>query len=558
EKEVGTVNTDLVAGVYDFVLTKGEIQRVRSKQDRITGDLLSYDDETVEIEGYGKIAHAGKIPVYQTYGEVMEKSISDVVLGNMEVEYITGENQVCAILIGQPASIENIRVLLLGADGGKLRSDVYLKCTAQTSLSCGERQEILAEGSLLHVTDYLSDTAQSGDSVKQMTNVAEDADSPAATPAAIQRNPSLILSPDTAEGQIIICDETGNALSNGYYGTMEIRRYEEGYTLVNQLPLETYLCAVVPSEMPSNYEPEALKAQAICARSYAYIQLLQADLRAYGAHINDSTSYQVYNKIAPTDQSVTAVYETAGKILTYQEDVIEAFYFSTSMGYTDTAEIWNVEDEAEYGYLKQVCLNTSSTERKLSDEAAFLEYITKPATGYDSDIKYYRWTAEADYSQKSDVIRDILESRRAVLDKNIQYYNSKQTKLLDSMKGMGALKSISAAERSDAGAILTLKLTYQKGIVLVKNEYNIRKILGCGVTEITYQDGSKATDVSMLPSSFCALTSQADGSMLIHGGGYGHGLGMSQNGANGMAKSGMKCEDILQYFYNNIKIEQME
>ena len=527
EKEIGAVNNDLIAGVYDFALLSGEIRTVRSKQDRITGDLLSYDDTTVEIEGYGKISHAGKIPVYQTYGDIVEKSIFDVVLGNMQVEYITGENQVCAILIEQPANIKNIRVLLLNEDGDKFRSDVYLKCTTQNAINCGKWNETLAEGSLLHVTDYIS---------------AENTD-------------SLILTPSTADGQVFICDESGNALSNGYYGTMEVRKYEEGYTLVNQLPLETYLCAVVPSEMPSTYEPEALKAQAICARSYAYIQLLRADLRAYGAHIDDSTAYQVYNKIAPTEQSMIAVYETAGKVLTYQEDVVEAFYFSTSMGYTDTEEIWNVENE--YGYLKQACLNTPPSEGELSDETAFGEYIKKSVLGYDSDIKYYRWTAVADYSKKTAAIREILESRRAVSEINIQFYNTNQTKSMDSMKSMGALKSISVAERSDSGAILTLKLTYKKGIVLVKNEYNIRKILGCGVTKITYQDGSENTNVSLLPSSFCTITSQEDGTMLLQGGGYGHGLGMSQNGANGMAKAGMKCEDILQYFYHDIKIEFM-
>lgn len=62
---------------------------------------------------------------------------------------------------------------------------------------------------------------------------------------------------------------------------MEVRRYEEGYTVVNSVPFETYLTAVVPSEMPSTYEKEALKAQAVCARSYAYIQLMRADLAAF-------------------------------------------------------------------------------------------------------------------------------------------------------------------------------------------------------------------------------------------------------------------------------------
>lgn len=51
-----------------------------------------------------------------------------------------------------------------------------------------------------------------------------------------------------------LCDEAGNTISNGYSGSVEVRRYEEGYTVVNSVPFETYLTAVVPSEMPSTYE----------------------------------------------------------------------------------------------------------------------------------------------------------------------------------------------------------------------------------------------------------------------------------------------------------------
>ena len=63
--------------------------------------------------------------------------------------------------------------------------------------------------------------------------------------------------------------------------------------------------------------------------------------------------------------------------------------------------------------------------------------------------------------------------------------------------------------------------------------------------------------MTLLPSAFCAIQVQPDGSVTLRGGGYGHGLGMSQNGANGMAKAGMNYEEILQYFYNEIKIEDI-
>lgn len=133
---------------------------------------------------------------------------------------------------------------------------------------------------------------------------------------------------------MVICDADGAELSNGYGGSMEVRCLGDGYTLVNSLPLERYLQDVVPSEMPASYEPEALKAQAVCARSYACIQLLRGDLAEYGAHIDDSTAYQVYNRVTDADAAREAVIATQGEVLSYQGNIVEAYYFSTSMGYT--------------------------------------------------------------------------------------------------------------------------------------------------------------------------------------------------------------------------------
>lgn len=531
QKEIGALGKEVSAGVCDLVFSGGNILSLRMKQDSIKGGLLSYDDATIEIEGYGKISHSGKVPVYQTYGEVAEKSLSDVILGNMEVEYVTGEDQVCAILIRQPADIRNIRVLLLAEEGTNFRKEVYLTCDTGAVLTCGEQEETVTSGTVVSAAEVL-------------------AENPGST---------LVLSPENEEGQITVCDGQGSPLSNGYHGTMEVRSYEEGYTLVNQLPFETYLTAVVPSEMPSSYAPEALKAQAVCARSYAYIQLLRADLAQYGAHINDSTSYQVYNKVPATEESVKAVQETAGQMLTYQGNTVEAYYFSTSMGYTDTAAVWNVEDEAAYGYLKSACLNTAPYEGDLSKEDEFLDYIQNKAEGYDSEMKYYRWFASADYREKTEEIGQILLDRRAVSERNIVFYEpdgETECSSVDSslLQGMGKITGISVLERSRAGSILTLEITYEKGSVHVKTEYNIRKVLGICVENMVYADSSESRSVTMLPSAFCAVIPNEDGTVTLQGGGYGHGLGMSQNGANGMAKAGMNYEDILHYFYNDIMI----
>lgn len=528
-KEIGETESGLSPGVCDLVFSGGAVISVRVKQDTINGGLLSYDDSTIEIEGYGKIAHDGKVPVYQTYGEAAEKSLSDVILGNMEVDYVTGEKKVCAILIRQPASIENIRVLLLAEDGGKFWQEAFLKCSSEAVLKCGETEETVAGDTLLAAGDYLK---------------AEDGG-------------TLTLTPSAEDGQIFLCDSSGNRVSNGYSGDMEVRKPGQGYTFVNQLPFETYLCAVVPSEMPSSYGMEAQKAQAVCARSYAYIQLLRADLAEYGAHIDDSTSYQVYNKVAPTESSIKAVQETAGQVMTYRGETIEAYYFSTSMGYTETPVIWNVEDLEKYGYLKTVCLNETPYEGDLSDEEDFLAYISQKGNGFDSGIRFYRWSAVADYREKTQEISRIVEERRAVSPKNIIYYEADGTTECSesvSAADMGQLIGIEVLKRSGGGSILTLGLTFEKGSVHVMTEYNIRRVLSCGVDTITYADGSEGAASALLPSAFCAVTVQGDGTVLLTGGGYGHGLGMSQNGADGMAGAGMGYEDILHYFYNDIEI----
>ena len=98
-----------------------------------------------------------------------------------------------------------------------------------------------------------------------------------------------------------------------YDGVIELRSTAEGLAVINELPVEKYLCGVIPSEMPASYELEALKAQAVCARSYAYRQMKEYAYPEYEAHINDSTSYQVYNNSAQAKASSKAVEETAGQ-----------------------------------------------------------------------------------------------------------------------------------------------------------------------------------------------------------------------------------------------------
>ena len=123
------------------------------------------------------------------------------------------------------------------------------------------------------------------------------------------------------------------------------------------------------------------------------------------------------------------------------------------------------------------------------------------------------------------------------------------------LAGFGALKEISVGERGSGGGIRILCISYEKGTVRLLTEYNIRYVLGAAAGEVTDNQGERI-DMKLLPSAYFALTPIEQG-YLLQGGGYGHGIGMSQNGSNGMAKAGMNYMEILMKFYQGITIENI-
>ena len=281
--------------------------------------------------------------------------------------------------------------------------------------------------------------------------------------------------------------------------------------MVNELPLENYLCKVVPSEMPASYQKEALKAQAICARSYAYRQIMDYAYPEYQAHVNDSTDYQVYNNSASQQAATEAVQETAGKVLKYNGNIITAYYYSTSCGKTTTMAAWGTKEKAENAYLQSV--------------------EVKDQTGdYERNLPWYRWEADIDQNTLSKMIAE----------------NTK--------KNIGTVQSLEVTKSGPGGAALQIKVSGDLGTVVVATENKIRRALGGSGYEIKKQDGTDVKGSRLLPSAFFKVEKKGN-TFKIKGGGYGHGIGMSQNGANEMAKKGKNYQQILQMFYPGTTIE---
>ena len=126
-----------------------------------------------------------------------------------------------------------------------------------------------------------------------------------------------------------------------YRGDIMIYNFEGRLTIVNNLPLEEYLLGVVPSEMPSKWNIEAQKAQAIAARSYAIANLNKRGSRGYD--LKDTPQDQAYGgATSETPQTTHAVLSTRGEVLTYDDKIIPAYYHASSGGKTIGAgEVWN-------------------------------------------------------------------------------------------------------------------------------------------------------------------------------------------------------------------------
>lgn len=320
-------------------------------------------------------------------------------------------------------------------------------------------------------------------------------------PDSMETGEDLKITPKEGGVQITsIQRQSGNPV---YEGSLEISRRKEGFLLVNELPLETYLEAVVPSEMPSGYEKEALKAQAVCARTYAWKQMQEEKLKEYGADVDDSVNYQVYQNIEPQETTTLAVEETKGKILCQNGEPVEAYYFSTSAGVTSTNVIWGADEPASY--LKSV------------------------PCSFDAQEPWSWWQVEIPWEN--------LEQRAA-----------------DRLGKEGELFSVDVTRKEESGAVTGLKVAAEAGSFLLEEEYAIREFLsprGCVITE---KDGTAAEGGTLLPSSYFEMETVPGTSVILTGGGYGHGVGMSQNGANQMAAQGYTCEEILDYFFNNVEI----
>lgn len=528
----GSIEEDVSGQVGDLFLEDGKITKVSIKPDRIKGRILVTNDNYIEIENYGRKALSDDFCIYRTYGGISMDKTNSLVVGYENAEFVIVGDEICAAIITEPVVAENIRVLIK-TDGFKDYYHDSVKLTANTKFSISF-----------------------GDTVKEYKAnkvVTIDSDS------KWLKSGRILITPLKENGKITIRSMKRNGIYPAYQGTMEVASDENGLLLINELSIEKYLYGVVPSEMPTSYGLEALKVQAVCARSYAYKQLIANGLRKYGAHVDDSASYQVYNNIPSNKDAREAVNETAGEVLSYDGEIITAYYFSTSSGYTaDATQVWNGTTDLEYLQGSLQLTKESSKAEKLYDDlsqqedfTAFLKQDKYPT--FDSDTPWYRWKVTMSLDKLKASIDAGLGARYEANPTLITTKQENGEYLSVPVDTVGEVKSLHITKRQKSGIVTELVIKGSKATVKVESEYNIRLLLAPIFSEITRADDSKVESLSMLPSAYFYIE-EKDNGYSFHGGGYGHGVGMSQNGAKAMADEGYTYTEILQHYYHGAQI----
>jgi stage II sporulation protein D len=145
-----------------------------------------------------------------------------------------------------------------------------------------------------------------------------------------------------------------------YRGSVEISPADKGMLVVNELPLEDYLAGLINCEISSQWPMEAIKAQAVVARSYAYFQREARKNAIY--HLESSVIDQVYDGCSIEDsRAVRGVRETSGEVLTYNNNVIQAFFHSNCGGHTESSEnVWGYALPYLQGIDCSYCLSAPS------------------------------------------------------------------------------------------------------------------------------------------------------------------------------------------------------
>ena len=294
-----------------------------------------------------------------------------------------------------------------------------------------------------------------------------------------------------------------------YRGSIEFLPRKEGMTVVNQLDLESYLYAVVPSEMSAKWPAAALETQAIAARTYALANIGRFAER--GFDMLGTVSSQAYNGVRTEYPSTTkAVNNTRGQILTHEGKPIGAFFSANSGGFSESSlSVWRFDRS----YLRATPDKLLQEHKAPLYPEALASWLNERPLTYSSQPGYFAQSA----------FRWVHWVTREDLDARLSEYN------------LGHIVSVTTAGRGLSGRVEQVRVRGTTGERVIRGDA-IRGKLGGLRSNLFVIEPKLGADG--LPEAF-----------FLTGGGWGHGVGLDQTAAAGMASKGCGYQEILDHYY---------
>ncbi len=520
-------NGEVTEGLADVKLEQGKPTEIIPAEKIGTDTVKRIDGKEIYLAGQGALPWAENPRIYDSRGEELQKeSYKNLICGTDTAEYYLKNGEVCGAVVQKDALLENVRIFLKGEAQQKLT----VSAEKGFMLKNGKREKQFSSEEKAILT----------------------ADLP-----WFQHGLLTI----TSESPIWLTFADGT--THCYEGILELEKRENGFTVINELPLERYLLGVVPHEMPTSFGQGALEAQAITARSYAYHQFYGNTYCKDGAHMTDTTASQVYLGYEENKTAESAVYATAGMCAVAEGKIAQTYFYSTSCGFgAGSEEVWS-KDGSFSGkgkpYLQAQPHGDFAAPKTEEEWLAFWQDWEKE--GYDKDSPWYRWKVYFGCGQLTEILGKTLQT---VAETNPALIVVEKGSLSDT----GKLTNICVERRGSGGVAMELKLIFEKAEVTVKTEYAIRRVLSptrLTIGEPIYlqrKSGGTLTGNQMLPSGFFAVKEMrnAEGvltGVALYGGGYGHGVGMSQYGAKALAEQGKTAAEIIAHYFPGTTVERV-
>lgn len=348
-----------------------------------------------------------------------------------------------------------------------------------------------------------------------------------------------------------------------YYGRVEVKKVEGGYMLINEVDLERYVAGVIPSEMRVSYGIEALKVQAVAARTYAMANKAYSRYENYGADLDDTTASQVYNNTEEDEKAYEAAKATKGLVLKADGQMVSAKFFAASCGFTaNSGEVWAEGenfpcDSPKYlsASKQYLSLSPAGDLREEANMAAFIKKSPEELDALDADSPWFRWQVQLTAEELNALVVPALEKINRTSPLLVKCQQQEKWVHQEEIN-LGSIKAIKVGQRGTGGNSLNLIIKGENETVKVSTEYLIRCLFSSNAAQgltVLRSDGTEIKQMSLLPSAFFVIEPSYEDDALteviLYGGGFGHGVGMSQDGAKGMAERGYDYKKIISHYY---------